>query len=520
PDVSEDNSVAPHTHSYGGWISNETSHWTACDCGEKNQLQEHNFGEWNVISNATETANGSKERSCATCGYKETATIPVLGHTHSYSSSWKTNETSHWKICDCGEKRDLTSHTYGSWSTTKVATCKATGTKQRSCTACGHKETVTISATGDHSYGSWTTTKSATCVEAGSKKRTCSVCSKAETQSIAATGSHTYGDWTITLFPTCVGSGNEQRTCSVCGDVQSISIPPTGEHSYGSSSCFYCGKLKPSEGLSYVQNDSGYTVSRGSCTDSYVVIPDSFNGMPVNQIADFAFSYNTPSNTSTDVWNSTMEKVYIPNSVKYIGRYAFDGCEMLTEVTIPDSVVAMGDVVFGRCVRLETVTLSDSISSIPEYTFIDCISLNDITWGATVTEIGSCAFLDCNSLTTVMLPNTIVYIGIGAFEECDALKTVNLSNSLQVIDNFAFASCPSLDDLVLPSTLYKIGNSAFEHCTNFYGTVIPRSVTQIGSRIFDGCEYIALLGCEATSKPSGWADDWLDGCPADVYWGW
>ncbi len=230
PDVSE-----THTHSYSsGWKSNETSHWKVCDCGEKSYTDAHKFSSWTTTKKATETTTGSKERTCNTCGYKETAKIPVLSHKHSYSSSWKSNETSHWTVCDCGEKNSLASHTYGAWKTTKSATCTTAGSKTRTCTVCGYKETAKISATGSHTYGSWTTTKSATCVATGSKKRTCSVCGKAETQTIAATGSHTYGDWTITLFPTCVDSGKEQRTCSVCGNAETISISPTGEHSYGS----------------------------------------------------------------------------------------------------------------------------------------------------------------------------------------------------------------------------------------------------------------------------------------------
>ena len=35
----------------------------------------HSFGEWKVIKEATTTTNGSKERSCAGCGYTEKATI-------------------------------------------------------------------------------------------------------------------------------------------------------------------------------------------------------------------------------------------------------------------------------------------------------------------------------------------------------------------------------------------------------------------------------------------------------------
>jgi cobalamin biosynthesis Mg chelatase CobN len=39
----------------------------------------HTYGEWSVIKNATETEDGSMERSCSACSEKETAIIPATG---------------------------------------------------------------------------------------------------------------------------------------------------------------------------------------------------------------------------------------------------------------------------------------------------------------------------------------------------------------------------------------------------------------------------------------------------------
>ena len=37
----------------------------------------HEWGEWTVTKEATETEKGLKERTCSVCGYKETEDIPV-----------------------------------------------------------------------------------------------------------------------------------------------------------------------------------------------------------------------------------------------------------------------------------------------------------------------------------------------------------------------------------------------------------------------------------------------------------
>ncbi len=68
----------------------------------------------------------------------------------------------------------------------------ATCTTPPTCKKCG-----AIKLNGkklDHSWGSWVTTKSATCTEAGTQVRTCSVCSTKQSSTIAALG-HEYGTW-------------------------------------------------------------------------------------------------------------------------------------------------------------------------------------------------------------------------------------------------------------------------------------------------------------------------------------
>lgn len=40
----------------------------------------HTWGEWTIVTEATCTSNGSKERECSVCHKKETETIPATGH--------------------------------------------------------------------------------------------------------------------------------------------------------------------------------------------------------------------------------------------------------------------------------------------------------------------------------------------------------------------------------------------------------------------------------------------------------
>ena len=138
-----------HVHSYSKTYSkNETAHWFECHCGDRSNSENHSWTEWKIITFATETQTGSMERSCKVCEYKETAIIPVLSHVHSYQNVWNKNQTSHWKQCSCGDKINLVSHTYGSWTVVKAATCTNEGSQKRICSVCSYEEIKPIPATG------------------------------------------------------------------------------------------------------------------------------------------------------------------------------------------------------------------------------------------------------------------------------------------------------------------------------------------------------------------------------------
>ena len=122
----------------------------------------------------------------------------------------------------------VSGHTFGTWTTTKNATCTQVGTKSRKCTVCGKTETQTIAKTGHKSV----TDKAipATCTTDGKTEGShCSVCGaviKAQ-EIIKATG-HKFGNWTTTKSATCTESGTQIRKCENCGATESKSLSAKG----------------------------------------------------------------------------------------------------------------------------------------------------------------------------------------------------------------------------------------------------------------------------------------------------
>ena len=141
----------------GDWLSDSTGHWHICnDCSEKVDFEPHTEDSGTITTKPTETAEGVKTFRCTKCGYViRTETIPVTEpeHTHSYGTEWKSDSTSHWHECSCGDKTDIAQHIEDMGTVTVRPAAYQTGLRTYSCTVCGYViRTETIPAAGVPSY--------------------------------------------------------------------------------------------------------------------------------------------------------------------------------------------------------------------------------------------------------------------------------------------------------------------------------------------------------------------------------
>ena len=134
-----------------------------------------------------------------------TMTPAADGHTHNYGTEWKYDSTNHWHECECGNKADITAHTFKQ-IIDKEATATEKGSKHEECTVCGYKKAAVDIPKIDshnHNYGTewkydstnhwhecedgekaditahnfkWIVDKEATTAEKGSKHEECTVC--------------------------------------------------------------------------------------------------------------------------------------------------------------------------------------------------------------------------------------------------------------------------------------------------------------------------------------------------------
>lgn len=76
-----------HEHEYSTeWVSDETSHWHECECGDKIDEALHTVSGWIIDKEATKTEEGSKHKKCTVCHrILETEVIPMIKDTDSDS---------------------------------------------------------------------------------------------------------------------------------------------------------------------------------------------------------------------------------------------------------------------------------------------------------------------------------------------------------------------------------------------------------------------------------------------------
>ena len=269
-----------------------------------------------------------------------------------------------------------------------------------------------------------------------------------------------------------------------------------------------------------------------------IVFPDGVVG-----IADRAF-LEVDKEWSPSGWALT-----IPDTVKYIGDYAFYNCGNMSSLGLGAGVKIIGKHAFAHCSNLRNTIVREGLEVIDDYAFQTCSRLKIQTLladGKTTTErklpstlkrVGTYAFeatsywtkamtlvyvgdwlVGCNDpamqvahidegvrglsdyafygamgLSTVTIPDSVEYIGRCAFNGCSSLTQVTLPFGLQAIEEFTFYNCVSLQQIYLPNTVKKIGYSAFNKCQSLTTANIPAALETVEDYAFFKCTSLSQL---------------------------
>ena len=301
------------------------------------------------------------------------------------------------------------------------------------------------------------------------------------------------------------------------GSLKSISIPDTVT-SIGARAFENCTSLK-SVAIPCDVSEIGNDAFKYCPLESAVVPVNAISSIPKDLLEKVTIlgakwdNCTIPTGTFADC--DLLSIVILPNGA-IIKEGAFNNCPLLASIVIPENVTEVEAGAFKNCHLTEVSAPHFALSGLPHdtvkkltvttfneetnstYDFILFTALEELTLPSGIKRIGyDFEIRNCHTIKRIKLPDTVTSIGSRAFENCTSLEIIEIPNSVTSIDSFAFNGCKSLKTITIPTT-----------------------VTQMRSNTFAYCESLETINCEATKKPDGWDNDWLNReCTATVNWG-
>lgn len=213
-----------------------------------------------------------------------------------------------------------------------------------------------------------------------------------------------------------------------CRNLSTVTLPNTLKE-IASETFGGCTKLTAISIPSSVKNIN-YAAFRSSGIKT-VVLPDSITKVPSSLFAyckhlvsvTFGNRVDTIDEAAFDNCDS-LNRISLPNTLRYIGVIAFSDCSTLDSITIPESVVEIGSYAFFNCFGLSSIIIPDSVKRLEDRTFGNCWNLRKVELGKSVRKIEYGA-LACMDLDTVIFktfnPPTMNYL---SFSQHDSIVAV------------------------------------------------------------------------------------------------
>ncbi len=316
-------------------------------------------------------------------------------------------------------------------------------------------------------------------------------------------------------------------------------------------------EASPDEYFVFRELNGGFIVEELANKDAeHVVIPETYQGKPVEEIAYGAFSEAY-----------LLQSVIIPESMWWIEGGTFPYCSALSSITISpwnenyksvnnciiylynQSVVAgcktsvipadgsatkIADNAFVWCYGLKNIEIPAAITSVSSGAFLYCNGVESVTVApenpvyysennciieketgtlvlgcknsviptdGSVTAIGDYAFFGCTGLREIAIPTSVTHIGESVFYRCEQLSELVIPNSVRTVGDGAFSYCMDLTEVVIPGSIESLGEGLFAVCLDLKTVVIEEGVKHLGEGTFSGCAELTSISIPHSAIP-------------------
>lgn len=292
----------------------------------------------------------------------------------------------------------------------------------------------------------------------------------------------------LAVEATCETDGNiDYYHCNICNknfrdengeiELDEVVVKALG-HNFQNKQCTKCGAYDYSKGLTYSLSSTGdyYIVSDiGSCTESFVIIPETYNDLPIKEIGENAFSSSLVSN------------IIMSNNITVIDKSAFEECNRLNSITFSNNLLSIGDCAFQECDKLVSIIFPNSLKSVGDNSFYGCDNLTSVQIQEGLEVLGISVFSNCNSLAEITLPNSLISLGANAFAY-SSIGRITIGTGINIIEKSVFMYCSNLLTVSIPDNVKIISDNAFYNCSELLKIILGSGIEEISdNNTFYGC---------------------------------
>ena len=255
----------------------------------------------------------------------------------------------------------------------------------------------------------------------------------------------------------------------------------------------------------------------GTSLSGALIIPDD-----VMEIAEAAFSKTLIGSVAFSprlkkIGTSTFSNcasltgtLTLPETLTYIGAYAFSKCSFTGELHLPNSLEYIGynSFDYAGCF-VGNLRIPDKITELHGYTFRSegknpfkngKLNLNNVI------KYDRCEFMGCAFSGDLIIPEGTIEIPESFFVNYYGggnLSRVVFPNSLRRIGEQAFRGQAKMcENIVFPEGLVFVGEQAFALCYQVPSIELPSTIQTIGQEAFEACYNLSSIVCHAVEPPS------------------
>lgn len=182
-----------------------------------------------------------------------------------------------------------------------------------------------------------------------------------------------------------------------------------------------------------------------------------------------------------------LESVKLPKTLKVVGDTAFHYCEALTDMELPYGLERIEHSAFFGAESWAYDYIPETVTYIGPYAFVECAA-ESIVIPESIEEISEFAFWGYEeTLEHISMPDNLKIINNSAFSWAKNVKNLIIPNGVTYIGSDALACNYTETYITIPESVKTLGDNSLKNNKAMSGVYIPSTVTEIGESIVDGC---------------------------------